>query len=92
MGSTADSRHPLKPLDCQFGLRCQLLRQLFCWLVKTGGGPSPSVVHPFTVQEILIGVPNWWCKCGHEPTSAGFCGIHGGLQKVGMILCHFCCE
>jgi hypothetical protein len=59
-------------------------------MVVNTGGASQSPVHPFTVQEVLIRVPNWWCKRGHKPTSTGFCGIHGALQKVGMTLYHFC--
>jgi hypothetical protein len=45
-------------------------------MVVNTGSASPSLAHPFTVQDISIGIPNWWRKCGHEPTSTGFYGSH----------------
>ncbi len=61
------SRHPLKPLIANF--YCVVLTTI---MVVNTGSASPSMAHPFTVQEISIGVPNWWRECGREPTSTGF--------------------
>ncbi len=63
MGSREDSRHPLIPLIANF-YRVILTTTM----VVNTGSTSPSLVHLFTVREILIRVPNRWCKCGHEPS------------------------
>jgi hypothetical protein len=75
MGSRVDSRHPLKPLNANF------YRVIMTTImVVNPGGTSPSPAHPFTVQEILIRVPNQLYK-HQEPTAAGFCGIHGASAE-----------
>jgi hypothetical protein len=78
-GSSKDSRCPLKPLIANF----YCVDSTTIMVVNTGSAsPSlASLAHPFTVWEILIRVPNQWHKCGHEPTSAGFCGIHGASAE-----------
>jgi hypothetical protein len=76
MGSRADSRHPLKPLFANF--YCVTLTTI---MVVNTGGASPSPAHSCTVWEILIGVPNRWHECGHEPTFTGFYGIHRALAE-----------
>jgi hypothetical protein len=85
MGSRADSRHPLKPLIAN---SYHVISTTIMVVVNTSSA-SPSLVHPFTVREMWIRVQNPWRECGHDPTSTGFCGIHGASQKVGMITYHF---